>query len=208
MTEITQLHGSAHDRTQRLLPWYNNGTLDDEEVALVEAHLAECEECRDACRSDMLLSRQIAELPLDTDHGWAVLGDKLDGDKLPATSNVAFFKRRVPVSWMVGGQAAAAALVIGILTSLPSAPPRTYHALASAPVTASGNVVVVFKPETSEATMRAALLEAGARVVDGPNVSGAYVLQVPSSARMAALKLLKGKPQVVVAEPIGSGPST
>ena len=206
MAEITQLRGSAHDQTQRLLPWYNTGSLDNDEAAMVEAHLAECAECRADCTSDAALARSIAALPLDTEHGWSLLTSKLDREPEAGKSNVSFLRRRVPVGWMIGGQAVAAMLVVGIFTSLPAAQPdQTYHALASAPTAPAGNAVVVFKPETSEAAMRSALLEAGAHVVDGPNASGAYVLQIPSRSRTAALQQLKTMPQVLVAEPIGTG---
>jgi anti-sigma factor RsiW len=204
MAEITRLHGSAHEQVQRLLPWYNNRTLDTDEAAKVEAHLAECAECRDDATADAALARQVAALPLDTEHGWAVLAGELDREPPARTSNVALFRRRVPVGWMIGGQAVAAMLVAGIFLAVPTGPStQTYHALASAPTTAAGNAVVVFRPETSEAAMRSALLDAGARVVGGPNVSGAYVLQLPGDTREVALKHLKTMPQVVLAEPIG-----
>ena len=63
----------------------------------------------------------------------------------------------------------------------------------------------MFKPDTSEARMRAALLDAGAQVVNGPNVSGAYMLLVPQQSRDAALQQLRNMPQVALAEPIGGG---
>lgn len=37
-----------HDRIDGLLPWYVNGTLDDEGRACVEAHVAGCGECRES----------------------------------------------------------------------------------------------------------------------------------------------------------------
>jgi anti-sigma factor RsiW len=46
MAEIIRLRGSPHEQAQQLLPWYVNGTLEADEAALVEAHLAECAECR------------------------------------------------------------------------------------------------------------------------------------------------------------------
>ena len=206
MAEITRLHGSDHEQIQRLVPWYNNRTLDEGETAMVEAHLAQCAECRADAEQDAALARHIAALPLDVEHGWGLLDGQAAPQEPPQKSNVAFFRRRVPVSWMFLGQAAAAVLVIGIFTALPQAPQdQNYHALGSAPAAASGNVVVMFKPDTSEQRMRSALLDAGAQVVNGPNVSGAYVLLVPQDSREAALKQLRGMPQIALAEPIGSG---
>jgi anti-sigma factor RsiW len=209
MAEITRLHGSPHEQVQRLLPWYNNGTLDSDEATMVEAHLAECPECRFEAKADAVLAREVAGLPTDMGHGWALPGGEADIKPPALKSNVTFFRRRVPISWMLGGQAVAAMLVGGIFLSIPAVPARqTYHALASAPVTAVGNAVVVFRPETSEATMRSTLLQSEARVVDGPNVSGAYVIQLPGDTRTVALRHLKALPQVVVAEPIGGNGSS
>lgn len=201
MAEITQLRGSDHDRTQRLLPWYNNGTLEPDEQALVEAHLAQCAECRADAEADAALAFDISALDLEA---------------LPAAreserpkSSVSILRRRVPFTWMLAGQAAAALLVVGIFTAIPSNPPdQTYHALGSAPAAQPGNIVIVFKADTSEERMRSALLATGAQVVDGPNVSGAYVLLVPRQAREIALKQLRGMPQVMLAEPIGPGPAS
>ena len=40
---VLRFEGSAHTEAQRLLPWFVNGTLKDEELALIERHLAKPE---------------------------------------------------------------------------------------------------------------------------------------------------------------------
>ncbi len=57
MVDIIRLHGDPHKQTQTLLPWYANGTLDADEVAVVEAHLSECAECRDELKSEQALGQ-------------------------------------------------------------------------------------------------------------------------------------------------------
>ena len=69
-------------------------------------------------------------------------------------------------------------------------------------------MVTIFRPETSERDIRAALADAGARIVDGPTGADAYVLSVPAAQRASALAKLKARPNVVMAEPVdpGTGP--
>ena len=218
MAEITRLHGSPHEQTQRLLPWYNNGTLDSGEAALVQAHLAECAECRADAEFDRQIAGGVASLKLDVEHGWAALNETIGtasstgGSRAAETSQIVrppFWRRRVPIAWMVTGQAAAALLVFAAFALPASSPePAAYHALGAAPVSEAGNLVVVFDPEASEAQMRGALAETGARIVDGPNASGAYVLHVAEDGRPSALRKLRSKGEILLAEPIGSGGSS
>jgi hypothetical protein len=46
------------------------------------------------------------------------------------------------------------------------------------------------------------LLAQGARVVDGPTVTGAYVLEVPDANQAQTLSALKAYPVVQLAEPL------
>jgi hypothetical protein len=213
MDKVIRLRGSPHEQVQRLLPWYNSGTLESDERLLVEEHLFECAECRADAEADQRLASQISTLPLDVEHGWAVFGDPVELDGSTGESQVAgtgqvvsvpFWRRRVPVTWMVTGQAAALLLIFGAFTLRPEVPRvGTYHALGSAPVRATGNMIIVFEPETSEVRMRDALRSVGAHVVDGPNASGAYVLQVTDNRRAGAVDQLRAMHEVVLAEPIG-----
>lgn len=215
MDKVIRLHGSPHEQTQRLLPWYNNGTLDAAEEALVEEHLSECAECRADADADRLLAKQVSSLPMDVEHGWAMLSDRVEQRTADVERQVAgtaeivrlpFWRRRVPVAWMVTGQVAAMLLVFAAFAVHPTQPSDgAYHALGAAPVRASGNVVIVFEPQTNEQRMRDALRSVDAHVVDGPNTSGAYILQVPSNARADAVRELRAMREVVLAEPIGSG---
>ena len=45
--------GEAHDKVWELIPWFVNGRLSEDDAAAVEAHLAECERCRDERHSPM-----------------------------------------------------------------------------------------------------------------------------------------------------------
>jgi hypothetical protein len=209
MAEIIRLRGSPHERVQQLLPWYVNGTLEADEAAVVETHLAECAECRAELALERTMAHDVAALPLDIEQTWSRMSERVEAAPAPRrlTDPVPFLRRRVPIGWALGGPlAAAAAVAFAITTVTPSRPVgQTYRALGSAPTAAPGNALVMFKADTRDSDLRAALTAAGARVVDGPTATGAYVLHIEPGLRGKALERLRAAPQVTLAEPIDPG---
>lgn len=210
MAQIIRLRGSPHERAQQLLPWYVNGTLEPDERAFVESHLAACAECSADLAEEQALARGIAELPIDVEHAWSKLGDRIDAAPPPRrlVAPVPFLRRKVAMGWALGTPlAAAAAVAFAITTMVPAQPAdRTYRALGSAPTAAPGNALVMFRPDARDGELRAALIAADARIVDGPTASGAYVLRIEPGQRTKALAALRAAPQVTLAEPIDPGP--
>ena len=211
MTQIFHLQGDRHQQAQTLLPWYINGTLDPDEVAAVEAHLAECPECRFDLEAERALGHEVASLSLDVDHGWAALRDRLEPQPAargssPLRQSGAFLRRPVPMGWTITAQAACLALaVIGVVSLAPRIRGDSdahYRALSSAAPATVGNVVVMFKPNASEQALR----QAGARLVDGPTTADAYVLHVEPARRADALSRLRANDDVQLAEPIDGEP--
>jgi len=210
MVEIIRLRGSPHEQAQQLLPWYVNGTLDADEAAMVEAHLAECAECRADLAAERVLAREVAALPIDVEHAWSMLSERIDAAGPPRrlAEPIPFLHRKVAIGWALGGPLAAAAAVAFAVAVVPGAPSpvgETYRALGSAPTVAPGNALVMFRPDTRDSDLRAALTKAGARVVDGPTASGAYVVRIAPANRAQALDGLRAMPQIVLAEPIDPG---
>jgi anti-sigma factor RsiW len=210
MAEIIRLRGSPHEQAQQLLPWYVNGTLEADEAAMVEAHVAECAECRADLAAEQVLAREVAALPLDVEHAWSMLSDRIDAAGPPRrlAEPVPFLRRKVAIGWALGGPLAAAAAVAFAVAVKPSAPSpagETYRALGSAPTAAPGNALVMFRAEARDGDLRAALTKAGARIVDGPTASGAYVVRIAPASRAQALDGLRATPQIVLAEPIDPG---
>lgn len=210
MADIIRLRGSPHEQAQELLPWYANGTLASAEAAMIEAHLAECDACRTELASERSLAQAVAELPMDNEHGWAAMSRMLDSTVPPvqAYRPGSFFRRRIAVGWSAAITLAAATFVFTLSTTLPRAPAvQTYHALGAAPSSRTGNIVVLFKPEATEREMRAVMIKADARLVDGPLASGSYVLRVAAGSRSQALGQLRASSQVALAEPIDAASS-
>jgi hypothetical protein len=202
--DLLQLR-DAHDEAQMLLPWRVNGTLEPGDAALFEAHLAECAECRADLAANLVLRELYAALPMTSEPARPALLGTLEGRvPPPGDSSWRFLKRRLSSDWGKAAQAAmaAAAAVALVVVVAPSEPKDEFGLLASDAPAQHGNALVLFAPETPERDLRAALEQAGARLVDGPTASGAYVVQVPAQRRAEALEGLRDLPQVILAEPI------
>lgn len=205
---IVKLHASAHQETQELLPWFVLGTLNEEETALVQEHLLGCPHCQ----ADLAMQRKVQAVTLpmqadvDVERALAKLRPQLQVqagvNKAPGLGQwFASLRAASGRFWMPGVMglqtAALACLCIVVWQSQPVN--NDYHGLgAKAP--ASGNLVVMFKPQTSEQEMRRILRAGDARVVDGPTVTGAYVLSVGQPARAGMLNALRHEPAVIMAE--------
>jgi hypothetical protein len=128
--------------------------------------------------------------------GW--LGRRITGRPSPAPA----MPRMLPGfqrTWLLPG-----ALSVGLAAALAwtlqrPVPSGDYHALAAAPV-AGGMAVVRFRPDATEAQIRAGLDASNARIIDGPTVTGAYVVRVPREHYQAALAELRRQGAVSLAE--------
>ncbi len=196
----------AHERAQLMMPWRVNGTLDDAEAALFDAHLAECAECRADLASETALRGAIAGMPVPELPERTALPRLRDAAARPA-ARPRWLARRIPLGWALAGQAAAAAAVAAFVM-LPGAGRNAepdYRLLGAADEAAPGNVIVMFAPDAAERDVRAALEQAGGRIVDGPTASGAYIVRVAPGERPAALERLRRAGPVVLAEPVDAG---
>jgi hypothetical protein len=208
LNNVIKLHGDPHEQTQMLLPWYINGTLDTAEAAMVEAHLIECAECRGELQFERMMGRQVGGLSMDVEQGWAAMRQRLEPamqeTAAPTTARIIpFLRRPVAMGWAIAGQAAAAALLLVAFGSLRETPSvAEYHALGAAGAAQTGNLVVLFRPETAERDIRALLDGAQARVVEGPLTTGAWVLRVDGARRDAAVARLRSSPRISLAEPL------
>ena len=213
--QILKLEPDPHAVVQRLLPWYLTGRLETAEHDVVEAHLAQCPECR----AELETERQWQLLQpghgaqVDIEDGWARMRARLGGDAMPAP---AVTRRRgwLPPGWRSGMRpparawAAPAMLSVALLAALgytlrPQPLAAEYHTLA-APAEAGATAVVRFRPDATEAQIRQGLKDSGARLVDGPTVSDAYVVRLPREHYAAALDKLRKAPGVALVEALES----
>jgi anti-sigma factor RsiW len=187
---IVPLFGDPHRDTQMLLPWYVSGRLDEADLALVESHLETCEECRAELQLERRLAGEVAALPNE-----AIADIGLS----PATKPLRRWRTVAP--WV--GWAAAAALAIVVLRPSPAPQSPTYHTLSAAPP--AGDLVVIFRPDTTEAAMRGILRQSSASLVGGPTEADAYVLRAPRARLDRITASLRARHEVVLAEPVGQG---
>jgi hypothetical protein len=209
-SHLAQTAPATHQAVQQMLPWLLAGTLDSAELAMVELHLQSCAQCQ----ADLAWQRKLrvaAALPpddaFDADRAFAQLLPRLgpqasssrvgvlDRWRKAAAANGAWLK------WTAAFQLAA----IGVLSLMLVRPGHDadYRAMGAA-ARADGNAVVMFRPDTTEREMRRILQASGARVVDGPTVTDAYVLALPASQLPAALARMRAERAVTLAQPLAA----
>ena len=109
-------------------------------------------------------------------------------------------------AWLRWTMVAQWSLIVGLVALLarPDEPPAAYRVLGNG-VSSAGNLVVMFNPNATERDLRRILQAQGARVVDGPTVTDAYLLNVPEQNRESALQALRADPAVKLAEALDDG---
>jgi hypothetical protein len=207
MGRIIRFSADRHRELRELLPWYITGQLSGADRERVEAHLPVCAECRSEVRFEQRLDEEVSRMPVDIDQSWERMRARVERDR-PAAHGLGRMAGAITLpAW--SGWAAASLLFLstGVLL-MPGTPRPGYHVLSSKAVVASpGNVAVIFRPDTRERDMRKALIDSGARLVDGPTAAGGYILYVPAARQTAALAKLRARADVEMAEGIDPGPS-
>lgn len=199
------------DPLEALLPWYVTGTLDAEDHAAVDAHLATCSTCRLALGEEYGLRDAVVRLPLESDIAWERFKQtKFDASPRRSTRRwVLDAVARHPgrFAGLAAAQAAVVLLVFGITASNPLMTDN-YRGLSSTAVSLpNGNAIVVFQPSTTEAELRRLLTASQASIVGGPTAADGYILQIPQSARAKQIAALRREPAVVMIEAI-DGPAS
>ena len=203
---------AMHQAVQQMLPWLLAGTLDSDELAMTQLHLKSCGQCQADLDWERRL-RAAAPAPdaaFDADRGFAQLLPRLgpeassgvgvlDRWRKAAAANSAWLK------WTAAAQLAAIG-VLSVMLARDGHDDAGYRAMGGV-AGGAGNAVVVFKPDTLEREMRRILQASGARVVDGPTVTDAYVLALAPSQVAAALARMRMESAVTLAQPLAQAQS-
>ena len=106
--------------------------------------------------------------------------------------------------WAIAAEFAVIIVLGGLLLTSTDGPVlyRTLGA-GNAGTSATGSLVVVFNPATSQAEVQRILRSAGARIVDGPTQANAYVLEVPVGQTDRAAQAIKAERAALLIEPLG-----
>ena len=214
MSSARIVHLDTHQAVQSLLPWYVTQRLDAADLRRVTAHLADCPRCQAELEFERRLQAAHASLEIggDAERSLAKLHWEMasqaprSAPRLPlAQRMLAGWRTGAPwLRWTLAAQFAAIAL-LGVLLLLPPAGSDSYRALGLPANAIGANAVVMFGPDATERDLRQALKDSGARLVGGPTVTGAYLLELPPQRRQAGLLRLRAQAAVVLAEPLDEG---
>ena len=191
---------SGHHDTQLLIPWYVNGTLNEDDMAQVERHLADCADCRASVESEIGNARslhggdheRLAALVAGSSERFEELRAGFPTTPPRSAKFMAF--RRLP--------ALAAALLLAVALSFvlvrPTDPElfeaRTSNAADGAPV-----LQLVFQADTSAQDIEL-LLDASGSVIGAPSQHGVYRIALATSDPHALLERIRQHPAVRWAE--------
>ncbi len=189
-----------HHAVTLLLPWYVNGTLNEQEMASVEAHLLGCADCREAVATDVEEARHLSTttdearveaLTARRAAGFEALRGQIRGNP-PRRRPVA------PTRWL---PALAALLVIGAV--LPAAwltPRPAVYELRTSHLAHEGPVLqLVFRDGTSAEDIDL-LIRTSGTLIGPPSSGGVYRVALASDDPQALLERIRAHPLVRWAE--------
>lgn len=187
-----------------LLPWYLGGELGATERRQVEQHLAGCTACRgELAQLAGLRSRYRATLAAEPEPAASVRDQLMARLAVAETTNarpLLWLRALYQPAWM---PVAASVLIVmqfaalGWLLMHPVAPSGP---VARAVPTAATRLRITFAGEASQAQVVGALRGISARIVAGPDASGAYLIELDSTSPTALaqqLKALRAQPALV-----------
>ena len=194
-----------HDEAEELLPWYATGQLDAADRVRVETHLSSCAECQHQLATERKLMQEFRAMTPEVESGWARLRSRIESPVPIRARRPSLFEQfwatlsRPAVATLAMAQVAFVVIAGGTLLSL-SRP--AYHALGSAPVPASANVIVMFRADATVQDVDQTLKSVRATIVEGPTDADAYLLHVSPQQRDGVLNRLQKDDQVAMAQPI------
>jgi anti-sigma factor RsiW len=204
---VVPLNPDAHAKVQELLPWYASGRLDAVEQADVETHLAACPRCRQALDAErrLLAAHRTLDTASDVDRGFAALRERIHRPGEPTQQPRRRWRPPALSVWL-GGLALAQLAVIAALAGLLFAQsPGGDYRLLGASGAPEASLVVKFRADATEADIRRAVRDSGARIADGPTASDAYLLSVPDGQAARAIERLRAHGAVTMAESLMPG---
>lgn len=198
--------GGCSETWSEKLFWYVNETLEAGETSLVEAHLAECPECREEVAELRLIKEAVHErasqAPEPSEAVYHRIMERIEAYESSSVRPSRIIQKLK--SWLPSPEllwqpalrpvAVVAGLLIlvqavaiaGLLTF--GGPPQAgpgYKTAAVPPLAeAQGPLAkIIFKPDATEQSIRGLLRDADASIVSGPSALGVYTIALPSSLK-------------------------
>ena len=208
---VLKFEGSVHAQADRLLPWWVNGTLEDEEREQVAHHLAECVQCQREVQWLRTLQAEVTSettASTDTPRAMQRLRRRMRSAKAPsapspATPRRGWGRRDRWLAWVVAAQAVIVVGLGGVVMHNHQAVGQ-YRTLSS-PDSRGALLVVTFDPQMTESQMRELVRSNETRIVGGPTEAGAYLLSVSPDRANRVRDNLRAAHGVTLAERMDVG---
>ena len=221
MTDSDNRAYATHDSTALLLPWYVNGSLDDEQRKMVESHVAVCLTCRSELGAQHRIARIVQSrdaTSVGADIGFAQLCRRIQPEHRTLLSRVRNWlsnRHLVPAVVWVSGVAVAAAVfsVLPLLHNLgvPVTVPGEFRTLSADNghlEFRANSLRLVFSEGLADETRQDILHRINAVAVTASSPHGVLTVQVPEGEVAPALALLRARKEVRFAEPVVSAEET
>lgn len=192
----------SSERFQDLLPWYVNGTIDDDDRLWMDQYLTAHPQAQAEVNWYQSLQQRMRDsIPaVPATLGLAQTLARIRGDQPTWAERLrAFFGN---FGLRPGLALAGWALVIvqsGVIFSMRHGAQddaAQIRALRATPVEEGPVLKVNFAPTTTESDLRHLLMQVQGDIVGGPGQLGDYYLRVPEGTQARALTLLQAQPQV------------
>ena len=186
-----------------LLPWYLNGTLQEDERRHVDQHLSACAACRAELEELTQLNVQLHEVYVAQSEPSTgiqravrvlVQRETSEKDTKPVTGSVwlnrsqAWFRSLFIPRWAPVLAVTLLVAQLGLLLwslTLPTLSDQVMTRGLGAPTV---RLRVIFQETASERQIRVLVQGVHGRIVDGPALDGAYIMEVPAGDRAATQK--------------------
>ena len=220
MSNLTQSHRQAWEA----IPWIVNGSASEAETRATREHLRRCPDCREALAFEQRLRDALSHPQADIGdaaQGWQSLSVRLDENPTRGRHVNTRMPERVrapasvPIRWLAAAVMVEALALGTIVTSswinrVEREPLGAYRTLSQPELPKIAPTIrVVLSSSMTLEQLRVLLNTAHLQVVAGPGEAGVWSLGPAESAAAvateAALRELRGSPQVRFAEPIDSG---
>jgi hypothetical protein len=209
-----------HDDARLLIPWYVNGTLNEQDMAQVEQHLEGCTECRvsvsEGITSAQRLHRSLNRSLKQDDHEtrldrllasrkqhFSALSARLGTNRSQSASRppAANVRSRLLIPALVTSLIIAVAVPVVFYTQPDTQPedPTLFELRTDNPESTSPVLQLVFKADVSERDIEL-LLNASGSTIGQPTDYGVYRIALSTSDPMAMLARLRDHPAVRWAE--------
>jgi hypothetical protein len=221
MTDSDNRAYATHDSTTLLLPWYVNGSLDDEQRKMVESHVAVCLICRSELNTQHRIARIVQSrdtTSVGADIGFAQLRPRMQPERRAWLSRVRNWLSvilHVPaVVWITGiAVAASVFMVLPLLQDLgePVTVPGEFRTLSADNGHLdfrANSLRLVFAEGLADKTRQDILHRIKAVAVTASSPHGVLTVQVPEGEVAPALAWLRAREEVRFAEPVVSAEET